>query len=71
MISGNSAGLLDGWVPVLRTHGVLLLLRRDLVAMPVPALTEPPVTTDLYFSNPSGDWGTARTISSLSPVDRR
>ncbi|GAA0725801.1 hypothetical protein Drose_17345 [Dactylosporangium roseum] len=51
--------ILDGWVPVLRTHGTLILLRRDLAAggVPMPALQEPPLTTDLWFSGSPCDWG--------------
>ena len=50
--------VLRGWTPVLRTHGVLVMARNDLVASrPVPALTTPPQTTDLYFSGPTCDWG--------------
>jgi hypothetical protein len=43
--------LLRGWTPVLRTHGVLVMARNDLVgSRPLPALSTPPQTTDLYFS---------------------
>ena len=55
--------VLHGWTPVLRTHGVLVMARNDLVAStPMPALSTPPQTTDLYFKgyliNPSCKWGT-------------
>ena len=54
--------LLRGWTPVLRTHGVLVMARNDLVASrPIPALSTPPQTTDLYFNGyligPSCRWG--------------
>jgi hypothetical protein len=50
--------VLRGWTPVLRTHGVLVMARNDVVASrPVPTLTTPPQTTDLYFSGPSCEWG--------------
>jgi hypothetical protein len=57
--------VLRGWTPVLRTHGVLVMARNDLAASrPVPALSTPPQTTDLYFSGggryfsgPSCRWG--------------
>jgi hypothetical protein len=50
--------VLGGWTPVLRTHGVLVMARNDLIASrPVPALSKPPQTTDLYFSGPSCEWG--------------
>jgi hypothetical protein len=50
--------VLRGWTPVLRTHGVLVMARNDLVAStPVPALSTPPQTTDLYFSGPTCRWG--------------
>ena len=43
--------VLRGWTPVLRTHGVLVMARNDLAASrPVPVLSTPPQTTDLYFS---------------------
>jgi hypothetical protein len=51
--------VLHGWTPVLRTHGVLVMARNDLVASrPMPALSTPPQTTDLYFSGPTCRWGT-------------
>ncbi len=49
--------ILRGWTPVLRTHGFLVMARNDLASRPVPALTTPPQTTDLYFSGPSCRWG--------------
>jgi hypothetical protein len=51
--------VLDGWVPLMRTHGNLLLIRRDLVeqGLPAPSLAQPPVTTDLWFGGPQCDWG--------------
>lgn len=50
--------ILHGWTPVLRTHGVLVMARNDLVAAkPAPALSTPPQTADLYFSGPSCRWG--------------
>jgi hypothetical protein len=50
--------VLHGWTPVLRTHGVLVMARNDLVSSrPVPVLATPPQTTDLYFSGPSCAWG--------------
>ena len=50
--------VLRGWTPVLRTHGIVVMARNDLVASrPLPALSTPPQTTDLYFSGPSCRWG--------------
>jgi hypothetical protein len=50
--------LLRGWTPVLLTHGILVMARNDLVSSrPVPALTTPPLTTDLYFTGTTCDWG--------------
>lgn len=50
--------VLHDWTPVLRTHGVLVMVRNDLVAAtPLPALTAPAQTTNLYFSGPSCHWG--------------
>jgi hypothetical protein len=51
--------ILDGWLPVMRAHGNLLLVRRDLVTrgLPMPSLLEPPVTKNLWFRGPSCSWG--------------
>ncbi|HEX5089859.1 MAG TPA: hypothetical protein VFV89_18775 [Nocardioides sp.] len=51
--------LLDGWTPVLSSHGVVFMLRNDLLAgrPTTPELTEEPQTTDLYFAANSCDWG--------------
>ena len=63
--------VLRGWTPVLRTHGVLVMARNDLVASrPVPALTTPPQTTDLYFSGPSCDWGATPNYLPVPDSDR-
>ncbi len=65
---GNSARhymvaqyVLDNWVPVLRTHGNLLLVRKDLAERqpPLPALSEPPQTTGLEFTSAPCVWGTS------------
>jgi hypothetical protein len=63
--------VLRGWTPVLRTHGVLVMARNDLVASrPVPALTASPQTTDLYFSGPSCDWGATPNYLPVPDSDR-
>jgi hypothetical protein len=53
--------ILDHYVPLLDTHGQLVLLRKDLMsrAHPLPKLSQPPVTSDLYFDvhMPACDWG--------------
>ncbi|RNM13798.1 hypothetical protein [Nocardioides pocheonensis] len=51
--------VLSGWTPVVRSHGMLFLLRNDLVRSrpALPALAEPPETTDLDRS--TCDWGLA------------
>jgi hypothetical protein len=61
--------VLDGWVPVLRTHGNLLLVRRDLMrpGLPIPTLSQPPLTTDLWFSGTSCAWGTAPNFLQSQP----
>jgi hypothetical protein len=76
-ITGNvrsyevSEYVLRGWTPVLRTHGVLVMARNDLVASrPVPALTTSPQTTDLYFSGPSCDWGATPNYLPVPDSDR-
>jgi hypothetical protein len=76
-ITGNvrsyevSEYVLRGWTPVLRTHGVLVMVRNDLVnSRPLPALTTPPQTTDLYFSGPSCDWGATPNYLPVPDTDR-
>jgi hypothetical protein len=61
--------ILDGWVPVLRTHGNLLLLRRDLVrpGLPMPSLSEPPVTAGLWFSGAGCAWGASPNFLTSVP----
>jgi hypothetical protein len=51
--------LLNGWTPILQTHGELLLLRDDLMARRsyLPRLSVPPVSTHLYFRSPACEWG--------------
>jgi hypothetical protein len=63
--------VLRGWTPVLRTHGVLVMARNDLAASrPVPALTAPPQTTNLYFNGPSCRWGATPNYLRLPDSDR-
>jgi hypothetical protein len=52
--------LLDGWVPILRSHGNLIMLRRDLVkpGLAIPTLLQAPATSDLYIGR-TCDWGYA------------
>lgn len=51
--------VLSRWTPVVRSHGVLLLLRNDLLRSrpTLPTLAQPPETTDLDRS--TCDWGLA------------
>lgn len=50
--------ILRGWSPVLRTHGVLVMVRNDLIASKsIPVLGVRPQTKNLYFAGPSCDWG--------------
>jgi hypothetical protein len=63
--------ILRGWTPVMRTHGVLVLARNDLVATrPVPTLTTPPQTTELHFSGPTCDWGATPNYLPIPDSDR-
>ena len=63
--------VLRGWTPVLRTHGVLVMARNDLVATrPVPTLTTPPQTNDLYFTGPTCDWGATPNYLPIPDSDR-
>lgn len=65
-----SQSVLNGWTPIMSTHGVLFLLRNDLVESrpPVPILTQRPITTGLYNSQGSCDWGDAANFLSSTPV---
>jgi hypothetical protein len=59
--------ILDGWVPLLKTHGFLVYIRRDLAASTasstasvvatMPSLIQPPTTANLWFSTYCS-WGT-------------
>jgi hypothetical protein len=51
--------LLSNYQPILQTHGLLLLLRNDLMARrpPLPRLIAAPVSAGLYFSRPACFWG--------------
>ena len=62
--------VLNGWTPIMSTHGVLFLLRNDLVASrpPVPKLTQRPITADLYYSQESCSWGEAANFLSSTAV---
>ncbi|GAA3199005.1 hypothetical protein GCM10010532_018180 [Dactylosporangium siamense] len=62
--------ILDNWVPVLRTHGNLLLVRRDLAAQgrPIPSLAETPRTQDLWFSGRTCGWGAAPNFLQSQPM---
>jgi hypothetical protein len=64
--------LLDGWQPLLRVSGELLLLRRDLMANrpPMPQLKVPPLTTDLWFSSPQCRWGSVPNFLGSAPSGR-
>lgn len=62
--------ILDNWVPVLRTHGNLILVRKDLYQPggTAPQLRQVPVTTDLYFSGQSCDWGDSPNFLTAEPA---
>jgi hypothetical protein len=51
--------VLDHYQPLLDTDGQLVMIRDDLAASapPPPKLSQPPVTTGLYFDMPSCNWG--------------
>ena len=53
--------VLGRWTPIISTHGVLFLLRNDLLASSPhpPQLTQPPVITGLYASEGPCNWGDA------------
>lgn len=60
--------ILSHWTPVLRTHGVLVMLRNDLAGNrpDIPRLTEPPITTGL--DTPACDWGLAAAYLASKPA---
>jgi hypothetical protein len=62
--------VLDGWVPIIRTQGNLLLVRRDLVdkGLPTPKLSEPPATSDLYFDGGNCAWGASGNFLQSLPA---
>ncbi|GIH14132.1 hypothetical protein [Rugosimonospora africana] len=63
--------ILDNWVPVMRTDGNLIMVRRDLVAKglpPAPTLLRQPETKDLWFSGRSCSWGTSAAFLPSVPV---
>lgn len=62
--------VLDNWTPILETHGVLFLLRNDLLRSrpATPHLSTPPVTTELYRSQPGCSWGYAANFLPSHPV---
>jgi hypothetical protein len=62
--------LLDNYRPVLRTHGVLLLLRKDLMASrpAVPRLREQPESAGLYFSSAACAWGDIPNFLPAAPA---
>jgi hypothetical protein len=52
--------VLDGWKPVVKADGVLLMLRNDLVrtsGIRLPQLGESALTTHLHSAVPTCDWG--------------
>lgn len=64
--------ILDHWTPVLETHSVLFLLRNDLMARrpPVPHLSQTPITSNLYASQPACTWGDSANFLQSSPSGR-
>ena len=65
--------ILDNYRPLLDTHGQLVMLRNDLMrqARPLPRLSQPPVTTGLYFDPnvPECDWGDVPDFLNHPSVD--
>lgn len=64
--------VLDHYRPVLRTHGILLLLRDDLMTSrpPVPRLRQQPVSANLYFSSAACSWGDVPNFLPSAPAGR-
>jgi hypothetical protein len=62
--------VLDGYTPLVRTHGILIMLRRDLAAgaPAMPRLRVAPRTSDLYFAEPACDWGYVGNFLQSTPV---
>jgi hypothetical protein len=66
--------LLDNWTPVVAANGLLYLVRNDLLpeAGAPPELNEGEAdTTDLYFSQPTCDWGYAANYLESEPRGER
>jgi len=63
--------ILSHWTPVLRTHGVLVLVRSDLAgSLPtLPPLHEPPQSGGV--DNASCDWGLAAAYLTSQPTGKR
>ena len=68
----DSQYILDHWTPIIEAQGVLFLLRNDLLKHrpPVPHLSQPPVTTDLYSSAGACNWGDAANFLESQPSGR-
>jgi hypothetical protein len=50
--------LLDGWTPLVLVDGELVMVRRDLIGTrPLPPLSGPTRTSDLYFTTSECSWG--------------
>lgn len=62
--------LLDGWTPVVRTHGLLVMARNDLLSSlpPLPELRQAPQTRDLYDAVPPCDWGYVPNFLTSKPA---
>lgn len=66
----TSQYVLSHWTPILKSHGMLFLIRNNLLRKhpTVPHLSEPPITTNLYNSVPSCGWGDAPNFLQSTPV---
>ena len=65
--------LLDGWTPVLRSNGVLFLVRNDLLdeLPPPPELSDGPELNRLWFAAPACDFGYTPNFLTSEPVGEK
>lgn len=66
----TSQYVLSHWTPIIKSHGVVFLLRNDLLRRhpKTPHLAAAPITTNLYNSVPVCGWGDSANFLQSNPV---